>query len=770
MCSGRVFIWVLFVFAYLAVSGCSATRSLGDDEVLYKGSDVKITDKKLFEKPGLKKEIEKQVQPQPNSRFLGLINLKLWFYNLAGESVPDKGFRHWIKTSLGQEPVIYHEYFVEQSVNNIRDYLYSKGYFDAIAKSTTDISGRKAEVFYSVKTGDRYILDSIIFPDIKDTLSKYINIAEYKTLLQKGKPYDLDVLKAERIRINDYLKNNGFYHFSPDFLMFELDSNATERNINVYLTVKPSVPEQAGMRYKINNIFIHSNYSLENSGEINDTIKTGGAYYIYKKQNIKPLLVTRSIIFSKGGYYSYKQYESSLNKLSGLGIFKFTNIDFKPALSDSNLLDADVYLTQFVPKSLRVEIEAVTKSNDYAGPDITFSYNDRNFLRSAEQFTINLKASFETQLSAAKGGGNSFETGINGKLSVPWFLFPFIDLNRLLSKQYTPKTNISAGYDFYYRTQYFRMNTFNLQFGYTWRETSTKSHDFRVIDLRYSHLTHKTEAFQSILDSNILVKQSFNEELILGLNYTYTFNNQLYKDKKINTYFSLNPELTGNLLSFINFLNNGSFPSPGNPMELLGIKYSQYARVNADYRLYINTGSNSKLVGRLTAGIGKAYGNSEILPYTRQFYVGGASDLRAFRLHGVGPGSYSPADTNSNAFFDQTGDMKIETNMEFRFGIYHMLKGAFFLDAGNVWLLESRNNIPGGKFRWNRFPGEMAVGTGFGLRFDASFFVLRLDLGFPLRKPWLPAGNRWVFKNIKPSSAVWRRDNLVLNIAIGYPF
>ena len=301
-----------------------------------------------------------------------------------------------------------------------------------------------------------------------------------------------------------------------------LTSENNERNINVYLTVKPSVPEQAGMRYKINNIFIHSNYSLENSGEINDTIKTGGAYYIYKKQNIKPLLVTRSIIFSKGGYYSYKQYESSLNKLSGLGIFKFTNIDFKPALSDSNLLDADVYLTQFVPKSLRVEIEAVTKSNDYAGPDITFSYNDRNFLRSAEQFTINLKASFETQLSAAKGGGNSFETGINGKLSVPRFLFPFIDLNRLLSKQYTPKTNISAGYDFYYRTQYFRMNTFNLQFGYTWRETSTKSHDFRVIDLRYSHLTHKTEAFQSILDSNILVKQSFNEELILGLNYTYT--------------------------------------------------------------------------------------------------------------------------------------------------------------------------------------------------------------------------------------------------------
>ncbi len=760
----------LFMVLYFLAAGCSTTRTLGKDELLYKGYEVKITDKKPFEEWRLKNEIENRVQPEPNDKFMGLVKIKLWFYNLAGDSVPDKGFRHWIQQKLGQPPVIYHENSVERSENNIRDYLFSTGYFETTASSKTEINHKKAKVTYFVQTGDQYTFDSIAYPDSTDTLSGYINLAKNKSLLKRGKAYDLDVLKKERERISRYLKNNGYFYFIPDYLIFDLDSNAAKKNIDVFLSVKPSAPGNAKKRYRINNIYIHSDYSLQRSESAKDTIIADRTYFIYNTLNVKPSLVTRAIMFGKGDYYSYDQYTNSLNRLSGLGIYKFTNIDFSPELADSNFLDANILLTQFVPKSLRAEIQAVTKSNDYAGPEVNFSYNDRNFLGGAEQFSINLTTSFETQLSAGKSGGNLYEVGIDSKLSVPRFLFPFVDLNRFLSKKYTPKTNIRAGYDYYYRTRYFRMNTFNLQFGYSWRETPTKSHDFRLIDMRYSRLTHETDAFRNILESNDLVKQSFNEELILGLNYSYTYNNQLYKEKFINTYFTVNPELAGNVLSFINFLNNGSFPSPGNPMKIFGINYSQYARINADYRLYMNAGNNGKLAARLTAGIGKAYGNSEILPYTRQFYVGGASDIRAFRLHAVGPGTYAPSDTNSNAFFDQVGDIKLEANLEFRFGIYRLLKGAVFVDAGNVWLLKSRDNIPGGKFHWDQVPEETAMGTGFGLRFDASFFVLRLDLGLPLRKPWLPKGDRWVTGNIDPSSAQWRRENLVLNIAIGYPF
>ncbi len=762
-------IWPILII-FLLIAGCSTTRTLGKNELLYKGCEVKLNNKKLFEKWRLKNEIESKVRPIPNHRFLGLIKLKLWIYNIVGDSVPEKGFRHWIRTKLGQPPVIYDPVFVEQSENYIRDYLYNKGYFDATINSKTDMTGKKAEVTYFVKTRKRYVLDSIVFPEITDTLSKYIHLTQTGSFLKKGKPYNLDVLKEERERISKQLKNDGFFYFIPDYLMFELDSNEIKKNVNIFLKIKTNSPLNAGLRYQINHIYIHSDYSLEESNIPRDTIKTEGMFFIYKTQRVNPSLVAHSVIFSKGDYYSNNSYEATLNKLTGLGTYKFTNIDFKPEVTDSNLLDANILLTPFVPKSLRAEIQTVTKSNDYVGPNINFSYNDRNFLGSAEHFTINLKTSFETQYSAGKNGGNAFEIGIDSKLSVPRFIFPFINLNRYLAKRYTPRTTISAGYDLYYRTKYFRLNTFNLLYGYVWRSTPTKSHDFKLINIRYSRLTHQSEAFQNILENNDLVKQSFNEELIFGLDYTYTYNNQLYKDKMINTYFSFNPELAGNILSLINFFGAGSFPSPGNSMKLFGLKYSQYARLNTDYRLYTNTGIHSKLVARFSTGLGKAYGNSEILPYTRQFFVGGASDIRAFRLHGVGPGSYTPPDSSFNAFFEQVGDIKIETNLEFRFDIYRMLKGAVFVDAGNVWLLTSRENIPGGSFMWNKVLNEIAVGTGFGLRFDASFFVLRFDLGFPLRKPWLPEGNRWVFKNIKPSNPLWRRENLVLNIAIGYPF
>jgi outer membrane protein assembly factor BamA len=675
-----------------------------------------------------------------------------------------------VKTKLGQPPVIYNKYLVERSENDIQDLLFSKGYFDASTNKNVKISDKKVMVTYLIKTNDQYIIDTIAYPEITDSLTKHINSCRKETLLNSGDPYNFNRLKDERNRIDDYLKNIGYYYFSADYLIFELDSNKIEKRIDVFMRVKSNIPERAKARYTIKNIYIDSDHSLEKSTVEKDTILTDSVYFIFNTPNVKPDIITRSVLFAPGNLYSYKKHINTLNKLSSLGIYKFTNINFTSSSEDSTQLNAKIILTQSVPKSMRVKIQAVTKSNDYMGPELSLSYHDRNFLGGAESFLTSLNTSFETQISNANNTSNSYQIGINQSLSVPRFLFPFIDLNKYLSGKYTPKTNFMVGYKFDYRTKYFQLNTFDFLYEYVWRESSTKSHGIKLINLSYSHLSQKTQAFQEVLQTNELIRQSFSEELIASLVYTFTYNNQLYKDKKVNSYFTINPEFAGNALSLYNLLVTGEKPTAENQAEIVGINYSQYARINADYRLYINTSKKYNVVTRLMAGIGKAYGNSVVLPYTRQYYIGGASDIRAFRTHTVGPGSYKPADSVANTYFEQVGDIKLEANFEFRFNIVKIFEGALFVDAGNVWLIDKNEEKPGGELHWNKIPEQLALGAGVGLRLDASVLVVRFDLGLPLRKPWLPENQRWVFDTIDFRSGQWRSNNLVLNIAIGYPF
>jgi outer membrane protein insertion porin family len=766
---GKVLLRLVFPFAVM-LSGCSTTKTLGEDEKLFTGHEVEIVDKPFLGKIGMKGEIKGLTEPPPNNKLMGLFPLGLWFYNLAGDSVPEKGFRHWVQEKLGEPPVVYKPYFTERTENNIQDYLFSKGYFDSDIRSDIKTDDKKVKSVYTIETKERYTLDTIVFPDTTDSLSKYINVSLQETLLEAGKGYDLEVLKEERERISSFLRNNGFYYFAPNYLIFELDSNGYRKEIDLYLTVKPSIPQRARQMIKLNNIYINSDYSVDGREMPKDTVVVDSMYFFFRTKNVKPSIVSRSIMFDPGQLYQHDSYINSLNKLSGLGIYKFTNINFENVASDSSLLDANVFLTQSVPKSLRAELQAVTKSNQYMGPEVSLSYSDKNFLRGAELFSLNLNSSFETQISKEGEAGNSIEVGMDVNLSVPRFIFPFVDLNKYLSDKYTPKTNMQAGYNFYFRTRYFRMNTFYLNYGYSWRESVTNSHEFKILNLNYSRISSQTPAFREILENNPLVRSSFNEELILSLIYTFTFNNQLFKERKMNSYFTINPELAGNTLSLVDFVATGSFPTASDPARALGIKFSQYAKIDADYRAYFNLGQNSKLVGRLFAGFGKAYGNSNIMPFVKQYYIGGASDLRAFRTHTVGPGTYFPPDTLKNSYFEQVGDVKLEGNLEYRFGIFKLVKGALFIDAGNIWLLGLTGDKEEGKLHWGEILDELAIGSGFGLRLDASVFVLRLDLGFPLRKPWLPQGQRWVMDDIDPGKAKWRRNNLVLNIAIGYPF
>ncbi len=331
---------------------------------------------------------------------------------------------------------------------------------------------------------------------------------------------------------------------------------------------------------------------------------------------------------------------------------------------------------------------------------------------------------------------------------------------------YVPKTKITAGFDYLDRTNYFNLISLTFSYGYKWKETQLKEHELNPIVLNYVSITNKSAQFEQLLQNNLLLQKSFEEQFIAGMNYIYSYNEQLLPNKTNQFYLQGKMELSGNTISMFNRLFNSEKANPDEPYTLAGEVYAQFARFELDLRDYYNFSETSKLVGRIYGGLGIPYGNSETLPFISQFFSGGSSSVRAFRVRSLGPGTFRNEDIQTS-FYDQGGDIKLEANLEYRYRIVGMFRGAFFIDAGNIWLLKDNPAIPGGKFT-NKFLSELGIGGGVGLRLDANFFVLRLDLATPFNKPWLATGSNG--NDVNLGNKNWRQDNLLLNIAIGYPF
>ena len=314
------------------------------------------------------------------------------------------------------------------------------------------------------------------------------------------------------------------------------------------------------------------------------------------------------------------------------------------------------------------------------------------------------------------------------------------------------------------------MNSSNISIGYNWKRTEKISHLFRPIETSFTNLTETTQEFEDYLNENPTVRKSFEEQFIVGGSYTFMNSNFHFKSRKHVFYLSESVDFAGNLLSLITRITQKSWPSSENQQLIFGLPYSQFANLRSEFRYLLNVNKKSQVAWRFIGGVAMPYGNSTTIPYIRQYYVGGTNSIRAFIARSLGPGTYNSSDSLNNTYIDQAGDIKLETNIEYRFDIYKYFKGAVFADAGNIWLVNDDPQRPGGKFNMNTFYKEIAVGAGYGFRFDFKIIVLRIDLAFKLRKPYLPEGERWVFNSIDLGSKPWRRENILWNIAIGYPF
>ncbi len=764
---------LLFLLACLVWAACSSTKSLKPGQILYTGAEVKInpdSSGKIDNEKQIKTDLEAKTRPRPNKSILG-IKFKLGIYNLAGEPKKPKGFRNWLRRQ-GEAPVLLNDVKLKYNNDVLSSYLISEGYLQANVTGDTVVKEKKGKAIYTAVTGQRYKINKINFPPDSGVLTKIINANKNKTLLKVGDYYDIDTYKNERIRIDNDLKENGYFYFSPDYLIMQVDSTIGKNLVNVSVKVKDIAPDAALKPYTIKNINIYPNYSLRRDTTLRKLKPLQyNDFNIYDDRNtFKPKLFDRLVFFQKGEPYNRKDHNQSLNRMVNVGAFQDVRAEFLPVDSfKNNQLDLNIYLTPLKKNSLTFSVVGTSKSNNFVGSEVKVTQTTRNLFRNAEQLDLSVSGGFETQTKGTSLGKNSLSLTAEGKLTFPRFIVPFYKPNS--TNAFIPKTIASLSYQMLNRGSEYTLHAFKGQYGYNFKENLYKEHNFNPISISYVSTSFPdTTVEKNIYKQNPLLRTTLESQFIIGSNYNFTYTNQMEDSRRNNTYFFGGLETGGNVWGlFTPKDENGQRSIFNKPL-------TQFIRVEADLRDYYKITRNLIWANRLNLGYGYAYGNSTSLPFVKQFFAGGSNDIRAFPARTLGPGTYKVPD--DAIFADQGGDIKLMLNSELRFKIVSVLYGALFVDAGNIWLRKEDLGEPGkpetarlgSGFKLKNAFNELAVGTGAGLRVDVSIFVVRLDVAFPVRKPYLPEGQRWVFDDIAFGNKDWRKQNLIFNIGIGYPF
>jgi len=768
-----------FIVSILVFSACNVTKLVPKGDALYTGATVKVKDSTLSkkEKKKVKEAAENLPQPKPNGRFFG-IPFKLILYNMAGDTSKHSFIRKFLR-KIGAPPVLLSSVNLDYNVKLLTNYLQNLGYFKTEASGDTIVKHKKGHAYYTVTPGEAYTIKDVTFEMDSSSLGQAIKQTRPQSFLKAGDDFNLAIIKAERERIDGILKQRGYYFFSPDALIVEVDSTVGTNQVNMFLRVKEDAPDIIEKPYIIDSVYIFTDYRLNGTGSDTSLQKRAlyGGYYIVDPRNkFRSKLFPEIMRFDSGDVYNRDDHNLTLSRLINLNVFKFVKnrFDVTPTPgADTGRLNAYYYLTPQEKKSLRAELSVNTKSNDYVGSQLTMSFKNRNTFKGAEELEIHGNLGTEVQYGGAKSGYNTYTFGAGASLTFPKFVVPFFHFNT--TNAFVPKTRISLDYDLLNRRKLYTLSSVKGELGYEWKPSYDVSQQFNLFSINYVHSVNVTREYLDSIANNPFLKHSIDTQFIIGSNYTFTVNPFVSNERGTGFFFEGLADFSGNV--------SGLF-IPEDPVtkqkRLFGAPVSQYLKAQTDVRYYLQFSSKARLANRLLLGFGYPYGNSSQLPYIKQYFIGGNNSIRAFRSRSIGPGTYRPANADSATFFpDESGDLKLEMNTELRYQFNKIVGAAVFLDAGNIWLYhKDTTTVPGhpdqllrpGVQFTSHFLSQLAVGTGIGLRLNFTILLLRLDLGMPLRKPWLPDGQRWVLNKIDFGSSEWRRKNLILNIAIGYPF
>ena len=773
------FLYFFGITTILLFAACDNTKHLAAGQELYVGSEIKVkADPKISKsrRKALESDMASLIRPKPNSKILG-VRLKLSLYNSV-DTPKGKGLRYLIKNKLGEPPVIANYNTLEKDRQVMENRLENRGWFKDTVTLDTMVKHRKFSGVFTALVHDQYTIGTISFPKDSSVLSRTIRgrdstqkRALRHSLFKPGAPYDLDVVKAERVRIDARLKQKGFYYFGPDYLYASADTTVGSHKVDLDVRVKKETPDQARRQYRINDIIVYADYDKNADTSLASAKKYHGYTIVDPNHRFNPRMFVRTLVFDSGDLYNRDDHNLSLARLTTLSVYRFVKARFLPTPNSDSLLDAYYYLSPSEKKSLRLQVSGLTKSNNSNGGELAVSWRHRSLFKGAELLNITAYVGIEKQFSAGASNTKSSSikvdtrrAGVNADLYIPRIVSPF---RFNTNSAFVPHTKFSLGYELFNRSTQYLLTTYRGSYGYVWKNTLLTEQQLNLINISSVQPTNITREFQDSINQpngqSIVLRRSIEKQFIIGPSYNFNYNTlNRPNNRKNNIYFNANVEWSAP------FITSGD-TAAAKAKRLFGTPVSQYVRTEIEFRHTYKLGTFSSFNTRLLGGYGYTYGNSFFLPYIKAFFAGGASDIRAFRSRTLGPGTFYGGNPRDSFVVDEPGDVKLEFNAEYRAKLFSIVRGALFIDAGNVWTRKEDTDRPGSKFS-SQFMKDIGVGVGAGLRFDISILVLRLDLAIPVRKPYNVVGEQWVFDKIAFGHKEWRRDNLIFNLAIGYPF
>ncbi|MDL2243648.1 outer membrane protein assembly factor [Bacteroidales bacterium OttesenSCG-928-J19] len=764
----------LFFLIIGGIYGCSATKYVPDGEYLL---DKVHIDSDI---PGNKSELKPYIRQLPNFKMFNLNKTMFQLYNLSGRD-STKWINRFLK-SIGDEPVIFDQERVGNTTRELRRLLVNKGYLNVDVDSLVEYNGKKVEVTYRIRGNtpyrinqlSYYILDSLARQDLSDTRKSIPGelTSQSQTLLKPGMLFDRYILDQERDRLTRMLRNRGYYDFDKSYIRYEADSTYFPNTVDLDLILSMNtqtdasrtVTEVPHRKFLIDKVDIFLDYDplkYISTAEYpkRDSLVLGNytLYYQGNQPSLKPSLLLNNCFISPGQNYSQSAEELTYSSFASLNALNNIHLQFREKIEgDSSLLDCTIMTIPSKKQSISFSVEGTNTSGDL-GVASSVNYTHRNLFRGSESFNLRVRGAYE----AISSFQNPYlELGAEASISFPKFIAPFISEN-FMRRMHT-KTDFSLRYNIHSRPEYDR-TILSGGVSYLWqdRNKSGVRHQYDLLDIDYIFLPRiDLDFFNNLPPSARLF--GYTNQFIVGMSYGY-YNSTFDPTQKQRTARSIrfSIESAGNFLYAVSSLTKARKNSDG-MYQLLNTPYAQFVKSDFDYARTVVINPQNAFAFRVGGGIGYPYGNTKMLPFEKRYYSGGANSVRAWSVRELGPGKYVP--NASTTFFNQSGDIKLDLNVEYRTRLFWKLESAVFIDAGNIWTIKDYEGQEGGRFKFNEFYKQIALGYGLGIRLDFDFFLIRLDAGWKAYDPARKGRDAWAV--LHPNFT----NNFAWHIAVGYPF
>lgn len=756
----------LFLLVIWMLTSCSVSKFIPDGAYLL--DDVKVVSDNKDVKPS---DVIGYNRQNPNSRWFSLVKVPLHVYSLSGTDT-SKWINRFIQ-KLGDEPVIYDEEDAERSRDDMQRALQNMGYMQARVELQKTVRKKKLRLEYRIHTGPVYRISAWGYDVQDDSLRRYMD-GYVSRLMQNDMPFNVSTLDMERQHITRYLQDRGFYKFNKEYITCTADTALNTQWVGLTFHIAPY--EKSGtshVRYRIGDVNVVTDFDMAHALRQDvsgfDSLHHEGLHIYYRGHPfLRPEILSQNISIGTGEFYSEAALQNTQSALGRLHIIKYSDIRFQENAQDSTMLDCYILLSRNKPNSFSAELEGTNSAGDL-GAAASLSYQNRNLFNGSELFTFKVRGAYEA-VTGLQGYNNEnyVEYGVEASINFPRFLFPFISADVRRRTQAT--SEIGLQYNSQDRPEFGR-RVASVTWGYQWSYKQKWRHRVDVLDLNYVYMpwissTFRKEYLDNVENQNSILKYNYENLLIMKMGYGFTYRSDGNHSRTAlgNSYsVRFNVESSGNLLYGFSHLLNAK-RNEDHQYTVMNIAYAQYLKTDIDFTKSFMIDHRNDIVFHVGLGVAFPYGNSRILPFEKRYFAGGANSVRGWSVRRLGPGKFAGSDRNID-FINQSGDIKLDINLEYRTKLFWKLNGAFFIDAGNIWTIREYEEQPGGAFKFDSFYKEIAVAYGLGLRFDFDYFILRFDGGMKAVNPAFESGKER-YPIIHPD---FGRD-FAFHFAVGYPF